>query len=222
MFRFVLAGVVGLVCAVGSAKAADWPVQPYFKAPPPVFDWSGFYVGIQGGYGDADASVTVPALIVPVRADGGFAGLYAGVNWQVAPAWVIGVEADFNLAKIDGVTDVGGPNLFGVEVQSFGSVRGRAGLVFDRALLFVTAGWAFADVETSQAAGGAAFALNKWLSGYAVGAGIDYALTPTLTARIEYRYYDFGSADFFPGGAFTERNVDLEMHTVSFGVALRY
>ena len=98
------------VLAATSALAADLPARTYTKAPvivDPGYNWTGFYVGANGGYswGRANTSLTAPSplpAIFPVAAfapfrtnvNGGIAGGQLGYNWQVDPKWVLGLEGD--------------------------------------------------------------------------------------------------------------------------------
>src|ERR1700694_462986 len=97
MNKFLL-GAVGLVAMANTATAADLAARPYTKAPPPMiaalYDWSGFYIGANGGYGTSrkcvdDAGVVGAPLAVPVRdncfdATGGVAGGQIGYRWQAS------------------------------------------------------------------------------------------------------------------------------------------
>jgi outer membrane immunogenic protein len=100
----------------GAAMAADLPAAVVHKAPPPVVapSWTGFYLGVNGGASigrnrTTDTTV-VPGLAFPVfgadstsRAPfGGIFGAQVGFNWQAAPSWLLGVEAD---AQWSGQTD---------------------------------------------------------------------------------------------------------------------
>jgi outer membrane immunogenic protein len=112
-----------------SAHAADLAPAPrlYTKAPPlsPMFNWTGFYIGAHGGYGDGSGSSTifdpaaystaiVPSVVVnPVGTtspfdlsagpSGGFGGFQIGYNWQaIGSPWVFGVEADASFGRLRG------------------------------------------------------------------------------------------------------------------------
>jgi len=101
MKKLLLAGAA-MMLATG-ALAADLPV----KAPPmlaPVYGWTGFYIGVNGGYswGRANTSIAPLASPFPTTAfapfhqsvDGGLGGGQIGYNWQLDPKWVVGLEAD--------------------------------------------------------------------------------------------------------------------------------
>ena len=112
------------------------------------------------------------------------AGGQVGYNWQ-AGRLVYGVEADISSSWIDG--SGGNNDCCGHTVNWLASVRGRAGLTaFDnRTLFYVTAGAAWADVDYSS---NGSFSDTHF--GWVAGAGIERALTPNLSARVEYLYYN--------------------------------
>jgi outer membrane immunogenic protein len=98
--------------AVGSARAADLPAAPVYKAPvmaPVVYDWTGFYVGGNVGYSWADwdstnvgGTFTFPGTptafssTASPKVDGFLGGVQGGYNWQFNRNWVVGIEGDFN------------------------------------------------------------------------------------------------------------------------------
>ena len=90
-----------------------------------------------------------------------------------------------------------------------GGVRGHLGYTFDRAMIYGTAGWTatrgFVDVPGNDK--------KETLNGWTVGAGLDYAITNNIFGRAEYRYNDYGSADF--GGV----KMDVQQNQVTIGVA---
>jgi outer membrane immunogenic protein len=164
------------------AIAADLPAKaPVYKAPPPVIGWSGFYVGANAGYGWANSDVgfagdnfvgaflvnpgTVFAGATPLgpasfRSQGLSAGLQAGYNWQVSPAWLVGFETDINWSRIDGDGQSGnllapGVPLFQTmivdrKISSYGTVRARLGwLPTPNVLLYGTGGFAYGRIRES-------------------------------------------------------------------------
>ena len=198
-----------LLAMSGTAMAAD-PVV-FEEAPAPVivdtvYDWSGVYIGLQGGYGWADADVTIftnPPTEETYDLDGPFVGAYAGYNFQW-DNFVAGIEGDINASWIDLDTDDGD-----VELDWFGSVRGRAGYAWDRTLFFGTAGVALAHLSADGEE-------DEDLTGWTAGLGVEHAFTDNWLGRAEYRYYDFGSEDI------TRGELDLDMHTVSVGIAYKF
>ena len=180
MKKFLLASVVSLGIA-GTASAADLGVRAPIFAPPPVFSWTGIYIGIGGGTGWGEENRTLnQGVIAPgggfpgvtfgntfgsQSLSGGFFGGQLGANWQAGWA-VFGIQGDAHWADIDGrgsCFNSGG--FFGFsfgcddKVKSFGSVTGRVGAAVDRALIYVKGGWAWEESDrTVTASGAAAFA----------------------------------------------------------------
>src|SRR3954453_12747977 len=156
MKKFLL-GTVGLVAlgmAAGPASAADLAARPvYTKAPPPMvaaaYDWSGFYIGANGGWGTSrkcwDAATTGGVFLGAEGchdANGGVAGGQIGYRWQSA-SWVFGVEGQGNWAdfKGDNISAIPG---FGLRNQSkidaFGLITGQIGYAWNNALFYVKGG----------------------------------------------------------------------------------
>ncbi|MBB3019414.1 outer membrane immunogenic protein [Microvirga lupini] len=168
MKKILLSSVALLGLATG-AVAADLPSRrapaPIIAAVP-VFTWTGFYVGVNAGIGWAtDDTVTIGGVDYAVDDDAAFVGgAQVGYNYQIG-SFVLGLEADINYA------DFGGDDDFDSE-DWFGTVRARAGVAFDRALVYATGGFAFADDA----------------NGWTVGGGLEYAFTNNLSAKIEGLY----------------------------------
>jgi outer membrane immunogenic protein len=190
-------GVLGLL---SPALAAD---LPYAKAPvvaTPVYDWSGYYVGVFGGgglgnhnYNNANGFAGFANFTVNYASTGAVGGGEAGYNWQTGN-YLFGVEADGFWSGIKG-NDAS--QQLGVIDQSNlrwgGTLRARGGVTVDRLLLFFTGGWAFGDIlHTSTAAGLPVDQFTNHQSGLTAGGGIAYALTNNVIGKIEYRYYDLG------------------------------
>ena len=191
------------LCCAGNAIAADAVVEPIDEAVPlmtSVYDWSGAYLGLQAGYGWAHADVavaTVPPTGETYDLDGFFGGVLAGYNLQFGNV-VVGIEGDINASAIE--LDENGAEL---DLDRFGSLRGRLGFAFDRTLAFGTAGIAFAHVVPG---GGDA---DVDFTGWTAGVGVERAFTENWLGRAEYRYYDFAKEDI------TRGTVELDMHTLS-------
>jgi outer membrane immunogenic protein len=169
------------------------------------------------GLSAVDSAIAIGFLPTSLgRKDAGFftAGGQIGFNYQIAPI-VLGVEADLNwMNGVRTTTFVAPPNLIVTNTTTqtaglrwLGTVRARAGFAFDRALIFATGGWAFGRVAATT--NGSAVDLSTpanvdlfsgdasgTRSGYAVGGGIEYALTNYLTVKGEYLYYNLGTANY--------------------------
>jgi len=160
--------------AVASAQAADLTPPQVFKAPPPApwYDWTGFYIGANGGYswGQSSTTITAPGLAAfsgSQNVDGLLCGVQIGYNWQFNHNWVLGLEADIQGTGQEGSTGlptvITVPTIailalptttttgsFSQSLPWFGTVRGRLGVEpADRLLLYVTGGLAYGEVQSS-------------------------------------------------------------------------
>ncbi len=150
MKRLFLAGV-GLLALAGAAAAADLPPGPgpYYKAPaylPPAYNWSGFYLGVNGGGGFGTSNWDSAGGF---NMTGGLVGGTVGYNYQMGPA-VFGVEGDIDWSDISGST-TGGGCVAGCTTNDtwLSTVRGRLGYAADRFMPFVTGGGAFGNINAS-------------------------------------------------------------------------
>jgi outer membrane immunogenic protein len=205
LFTGVALGVLGLM---SPAIGADLPA--YTKAPvvvSPMYDWSGFYVGVYGGGGFGNHNLNnangmgAPFANYTVNYDssGAIGGGEVGYNWQ-SGNMVFGVEADGFWSGIKGSDAnqffAGNPLVVAIDttkLQDGASVRARGGIAVDRLLLFFDGGWALGYLNhTNLVPGVGTEVFTNHRSGLAAGGGIAYAITNNLIGKFEYRYYDFG------------------------------
>jgi outer membrane immunogenic protein len=199
----------------GRGRIATIEPAPVPDAVP--FSWTGLYVGAHAGYGWSDVEWQDGAFSASHDGSGWLAGGQAGYNLQ-AGRFVYGVEADVSSGWIDG----GGDGCCGHSVDWLYSVRGRLGLasIDNRWLFYATGGAAWADVEY-RSAGFSGHSETQM--GWVAGGGIERALTPRLTARVEYLYYDFDSVTAPPGALGAgATDIDPTMHTVRFGLNFKF
>jgi outer membrane immunogenic protein len=215
--NFIL-GAVGAVVAVSSASAADLAARPYTKAPVAVmaaaYDWSGFYLGGNAGYGwgqVSHADTTPGGLfwtfgpagifggVQKINPQGAVYGGQAGYNWQRSN-WVFGVEAQFNgadMKRSDISIFVPATDRLSAKIDSYGTFTGRVGYAFNNWLPYVKGGYAAAELNTRNFDIFGNFLDNtSWRSGYVVGAGLEYAFAGNWIIGVEYNYMDFGSKGF--------------------------
>jgi outer membrane immunogenic protein len=192
MKRFTLAACAALLAAATAAPAlaADLPVP--FKAAPSYaapFNWTGFYVGINGGYGWAKSSWT-DAVAATTSGDfdatGAMVGGTVGYNLQMSQI-VVGFEGD-----IDGSWMKGTDSTACCETKNdwFATARGRLGYAMDRFMPFLTAGAAFGDLKLTSALGSETATKIGWTA----GGGVEYAFAGAWSAKLEYLYADLGKA----------------------------
>lgn len=147
------------------------------------FNWTGGYVGANAGYRWVNVDASAPGGSANLDSGSAFGGLQAGYNWQINQ-FVFGLETDFGYGSSSETA-----NDFGTKATWEGTTRARAGVAFDRFLVYGTAGLAYADFETRNFD-----ATSKdWRLGWAAGAGLEYAVTKNVSVKGEYLYTDYGT-----------------------------
>ncbi len=194
MKRLVLAGVgaLALVSTFSAANAADIARRQAMptKAPvyAPIYNWTGAYVGINGGGGWGRSDTAAPFASGGFNTSGGLVGGTVGYNWQASQA-VFGVEGDIDWSNIRGSTTCGVGLSCETKNSWLATARGRVGYAFDRFLPYVTGGLAVGDIKNSVSGLGSSTTTK---AGYAIGGGLEAALAGPWTAKVEYLYADLG------------------------------
>jgi outer membrane immunogenic protein len=224
----ILLGVAALAAFAGPAFAADMPARTYSKAPvysapAVVYNWTGFYIGghVGGAFAGDNTFGSSDARFL--------GGVQGGFDYQFAPNWVVGAEAQYSWltgGSNNGVLFPGG-TLVTSRNDQLGSVTGRLGYTWGPALLYAKGGYAWRDnsnIGASIAGTPAAFTTDgNHKDGYTVGAGLEYMFAPNWSAKAEYQYYNFGKTSFTSGPpdivGVSSRN---DEHTVKVGVNYRF
>jgi outer membrane immunogenic protein len=228
--RLAIALAVALIAT--PAVSADLAT----KAPPPpngaAWSWTGWYAGINIGYGIGDPSITetssspfvhINTLLsnsITTSANGFIGGGQVGYNWQATPNWLVGLEADFqgsgqkHTSQFSLFVLLRATDTVGVNLDWFGTVRGRVGYIANGSTLwYVTGGDAYGRTELAFASnntlvpGIVASGVSKsTLSGWTIGGGVESRLFGNWTAKLEYLYVDLGTISgtasaFIPGFA---------------------
>jgi len=193
MKKLLLASVGVLALGIASASAADIARRAPPPAPAyvtPAYNWSGFYVGINGGgaFGRSELSNTLGSTSYNVT--GGLVGGTLGYNYQINQL-VFGIDGDIDWADISGNTNSAFCTGITCSTKNdwLGTVRGRIGYAFDRFMPYVTGGAAFGDVKTSIT-GFPGQTDTK--AGWTAGGGLEMAINGPWTAKVEYLYVDLG------------------------------
>jgi outer membrane immunogenic protein len=186
---------IGLLAASVSAQAADIP-RPVYKGVRSVvayYNWTGFYTGINGGYGWGTSDWAIPAA--SLKPKGGMVGGTLGYNYQVGSI-VWGIEGDIDWADVKDSSACA--VVLNCETKNtwLGTIRGRVGYAFDRWLPYFTGGGAFGQVKATETVSGTS--VSKTQAGWTVGGGVEYAFLGNWSAKIEYLYVDLGSFDAAP------------------------
>jgi outer membrane immunogenic protein len=209
MKKFLLA-TVGLIALgiAAPASAADLAARPYTKAPPPVvaiYDWSGFYIGANGGGAWSHKCWDVTSFRAPVTpfsegchdATGGVVGGQIGYRWQSA-GWVFGLEAQGDWA------DLRGSNISvfipawtnNSKIDAFGLFTGQVGYAWNNVLWYVKGGAAVTDDQyrgTVTATGALFDSASETRWGGVVGTGLEFGFAPNWSVAVEYDHLFMGN-----------------------------
>jgi outer membrane immunogenic protein len=220
--RKVLLSTVALMAMAGAASAADLPSSkappPVYVPPAPIFTWTGFYIGIEGGGDFRRYKYRWAGADYGLDKDAGLIGGVVGYNWQMNN-FVIGLEGD--AAAVlggDRAYTFNGNVVYSNRYNSnyAAAIRGRLGIsAWDRALLYVAGGVAFGDAELRYRGVGytnADYTTSR--TGWTIGAGVDYAMNPNWIARVEYRYVDLGRGGYYNYGAYVNDRIEVTAHQV--------
>ncbi|MET4120731.1 outer membrane immunogenic protein [Bradyrhizobium sp. JR4.1] len=237
MMKRLLLATVGLValCTAGTAMAADMAV----KAPPPapiipIYNWTGFYIGGNGGWAQNHNCVDfLDAAGVAVASgcrdrSGGVIGGQLGYRWQ-ASQWVFGLEAQGDWADLSNQrVSLFNPALSTrAKTSAIGLFTGQIGYAWNASLFYVKGGAAVTDnrlsvLDTASGAELAAQSATRW--GGVIGVGYEYGFTPNWSVGLEYdhlfmghRNNSFTAADPRLAAFVNDRiTQDVDMLTVRF------
>ncbi len=239
MFRRVILAGASVIALTAAANAADLSPAPsavsYKDTPYYGVNWTGLYVGVNGGYGWDASDIAKVYGPLGAKPEGGFGGGQIGYNVQRGNI-VFGAEADFQGADISGSKSLvvpPQPNSYGIPPQYtlgtkstldwFGTVRGRLGYSFDRTLVYATGGLAYGHISDTAscspfpgaypcAIGYGTHQTNA--TGYVVGGGVEHKLNPAWSVKAEYQYLNLGQDSFFA----KQTNEDYAVSTVRLGL----
>ena len=221
MKKYLFASVA-LLALIAQASAADMAARPYTKAAPivagpPLYAWTGFYIGGHLGGAFQDNNNTFGG-----SNNGRFiGGGQVGFDYQFSGSFVLGVEAQYSY--VDRNNDapfafVGGT--FNQNLRGLGSVTGRLGYTWGPALLYAKGGYAYADTRND---GTGVFLFDNGRDGYTVGGGFEYMFARNFSTKIEYMYYQFDRNQLFTGTPLVGLgNFRLEEHTIKVGLNYRF
>lgn len=208
----------------GAAQAADMPLKAPPKGAAAVYDWTGFYVGINGGWagGDADWAFPNSGDGVHHRIDGGVLGGHVGAQVQFNNTLVLGVEFNILGGSIDGSTlSQNGDFSFSSKVDRLWTVGPRAGFAVNNVLFYGTGGYASGRVRTNTldlVDGFPPQPTDATHRGWFVGGGIEYGLSPNFIAGLEFTHVDLGSRLHNPSVPdapdVDRRNVSADFNTI--------
>jgi len=231
--RRLSAIAAGLLCA-GAAHAADLPVKAY-KAPPlaaPIYDWSGFYIGLNGGGASSRTCLTIfsvaGAAVVPNSegchdATGGLIGGQLGYRWQMTN-WVFGLEAQGDWADLRGSSASRTaviPYTNETRIDAIGLFTGQIGYAWNNWLWYVKGGAAVTDNKYNSFFTETNIVFNqtsetRW--GAVVGTGLEFGFAPNWSVAVEYDHLFMGSRDIrFPPTTIAVTRSDTIRQDVDMG-----
>jgi high affinity Mn2+ porin len=229
---FVFAsGTCAALAASSLARAADLPTRLPLKAPIPsaIYNWTGFYVGGQvgygqGGFGPGTNPMPEQAVFFPNSVTGMTSGVQAGYNLQLPNRVVLGAEVDAlftsprDLPKL-----VPGP--FNSTLEYAATAQGRIGYAFGTLLPYVTGGLAWGEsrvnINGPDGINPASTLSSKFLPhvGWTAGLGIEKAVGGNWTTKIEYDYIDLERRTYGLGDVMLpDLNVDPKIHVIKVGL----
>ncbi len=226
------------------ATAADMPVKAPVAPVAPLYNWTGPYVGIEGGVGWGHSKQTDPGIpcdffgtcpppLPEATADGSYAvtggilGGTLGYNWQQGP-WVFGLEGDYSWADVSGTSDTCGgstpvPHTCGTKLESLGTFRGRIGYAMGETgnwLPYVTGGLAVGELKAWDdllpASG------SDFRAGWTVGAGVEVGFERNWTWKLEDLYVDLGSRQMFDVVPGVPETVSFSANIVRAGINYKF
>jgi outer membrane immunogenic protein len=204
------AGALVAMGIAGPASAADLAARPYAKAPPlpmvaAIYDWSGFYIGANGGWGESRNCWDFIRTFIDARDDGcrnssgGLAGGQIGYRWQ-AGTWVFGLEAQGDWADLNSTRVSLLDPFFSTrtKIDGLGLFTGQVGWAWNNALLYVKGGAAVTDnkfdvLTTLGGANVASLSATRW--GGTVGVGLEYGFAPNWSLGVEYDHLFMGNSN---------------------------
>ncbi|QDZ11480.1 outer membrane protein [Devosia ginsengisoli] len=228
MNKFILAAAA-MTALSAPAVAADLIIDDPVYYTDAGFDWSGFYAGLAAGYGSGTArsvgDVTGTTTDTPLN--GGLVGVTLGGNVQY-DSFVLGIEGDVLWSGMGGTTACTAVPAYdcNASVDWLGSLRGRAGVAMDNVLLFVTGGLAAAGGTgtITPTFPGTTSTFSDTFVGWTAGAGVEVAVTDSMTVKAEYSYSNLGSRTAPLGtlGTIQTFTVSPAVHAVKVGLNFHF
>lgn len=225
MLRLVVLCAASAIALASAANAADMYRAPesagsFKDAYVPADSWTGFYLGLNGGYGwsATDGKFAYPGLAPSCngRCTAGYApfsglnpdGGSGRTNWlQLAGgSWTPFASARRRSGhprrghRRQGSRSEG--TIEQTKLEWFGTVRGRLGYAMDRSLIYFTGGFAYGGLRNSTDSG--TFKFDSVAAGYVLGGGLEYKLDPAWSLKAEYQYINLGKNDPTTGSGITQ------------------
>ncbi len=242
MRRLLVSAALGLVALASAARAADLGVAAptYSPSSAVTYNWNGFYLGLEGGgnWGNSQHffdDPSNPALIglaqtAGIDLSGGLFGGTVGYNYQLGPL-LLGLEDDMSWTNQRGSAGLIAPfnqkETFTTDESWIATLRGRAGIAWNRWLFFGTGGAALAGegINLCDPIHGCG-SQSSVVAGWTAGGGAEFAFSRHWSFKLEYLHADFGSHYYSitpnNGGHFASRQVSLDDNIVRVGLNYKF
>ncbi len=217
MKKLFVAGIAAAVFCGAPALAADLPVKApaYAAAPTPMFTWTGFYAGLNGGYGWGHTGFQ-QADFVDANTRGWFLGGQFGYNKQFTNNFVAGVQLDLDWSRIKGqVND--GDEIYQGQIKYFGTARVRAGFTQNQTFIYGTGGVAWGKNSVRAGIDPMFFTASETHTGWVGGVGGEHYFTPTDSFALEYLYINLGTKNYDIGGPYGIQPIHVRYNSVRLG-----
>jgi outer membrane immunogenic protein len=232
MKKLLVAGIAAAAFFGASALAADMPTKgPAYQSPQPMFNWTGFYIGGNAGYGWGGSRERDPATglaVAVIHAHGPAAGGQFGFNYQMGHV-VVGVQGDLDWININGTDPAcaGGTLTCHGHNVWYDTLVGRLGYAVDRVLYFVKGGAAWLHEEFQQTANIGVICVvpcrgSATYTGWTMGAGVEYAVAPNWSVAVDYAYAQFPKMLITSTNGVTINTVDIVHHANLVKFSLNY
>lgn len=212
MKKILVAGIAAATFGGAPVLAADMPVKAPLAAP---FNWTGFYAGLNGGYGWGRTGIQLDFVDANTR--GGFLGGQVGFNQQLGNNFVIGAQLDLDWSRIKGqkIEDSpGGDEIYQGQIKYFGTARVRAGVTQDRTFIYGTGGIAWGKNSVRAGIDPMFFSASANHTGTVVGVGGEHYCTPTDSLSLEYLHINLGTKDYDLGGPYGIQPIHVRFDSV--------
>ncbi|MGO9172146.1 MAG: outer membrane protein [Rhodomicrobium sp.] len=227
MYRRALLGLISGIAIVSSANAADIYAPAaaggYKDGPAPVYNWTGIYAGVQGGGMWGTQNLSAPGVHLGTNVDGGVAGGQLGAQFQFYNNLVLGVDFAGQGSFADGSAPC--PNhsySCDAKIRADIQIVGRAGYALGNFLPYFKGGYADTSMRSTATPLYAGFNESHDHSGWVIGGGLDYAVTPSIVLGVDYSHIEADSVTYSEGVAGAARNIDATLDTVTARLSYKF
>jgi outer membrane immunogenic protein len=223
IIRTIMLGAAGAMAMASAVRAADMVAPAPVPAPTAGFNWTGFYVGVGGGFGAVNHKISTSALgpglsFNGLGGEGVFGELTVGYDHMLTNRFLLGgfidthvgnIGPSLKVTAIPGFPDIDLTNSYGFDAIA------RVGYLLNGSTLgYVLGGYTWEHFKLDTGALGFDYDDNR--SGYVLGVGMETAIGHNWTIKAEYRYANYGDDAVIPGF------LNIEPSTHTFHIAANY